>query len=130
MKKILIVDDDNVIADLYAIKFRSAGYDVAAVYSVAEMNAQFASGLIPDVLLLDVIMPKMNGVEVVRMVMTTKSLDKMKIVLFSNLDYKDKIDPHIAARISAFCVKSDVVPSQVLKVIDDLLQNNSQVKTV
>jgi len=122
MKKILIVDDDNVIADLYAIKFRSAGYDVSVVYSAAEMNAQFASGLVPDLLLLDVIMPKMSGLEVVRHIIHNKVLEKMKIILLSGLDYKNTVDPKTAARISAFCVKTEVIPSQVLKIVDDLFQ--------
>ncbi len=121
MKKILIVDDDNVIADLYAIKFRGAGYDVSVVYSVAEMNAEFASGLLPDAMLLDVMMPKMNGLEVVRQIINNKALDGMKIILFSNLDYKNKVDKKIADRVSGFCVKTETIPSQAVKIVDGLL---------
>ena len=122
-KKILIVDDDVNIADLYAIKFRGAGYDVTVVHNIAEMGAQFAAGLVPDLALLDIIMPMTNGVEAVAMITETKSLDKMKIVLFSNMDYQKSLSEKIAARISAYCLKTDVVPSQVLKIVDDLLAN-------
>lgn len=127
-KKILIVDDDTNLADMYATKFRSADYDVTVVYNTAEMGAQFASGLVPDLLLLDVIMPLTNGIEAVAMIMDTKGLEKMKIVLLSNMDYQNNLSEKIAARISAYCVKANVIPSQVLKLVDDLLADKPAAK--
>ena len=116
-----MVDDDDVIANLYANKFRGAGYEVVIAHNVVEMGQQFVSGLVPDLALLDVVMPMTNGIEAVTMVMDTPSLNNMKIIIFSNFDYHANLSPQIAKRISAYCVKVDSTPSQILKLIQGLI---------
>ena len=63
-KKILIVDDDEFLLDMYVLKFKESGFDVIACRGGEETLKKIREGLKPDVMLLDIVMPAIDGFEV------------------------------------------------------------------
>src|ERR1035437_1755761 len=91
-RKILIVDDDSFLLDMYALKFSQNNFDVAAVPSGAQALEKLKEGIKPDVILTDIIMPDMDGFELLEKINTEKlSEGSLKIVL-SNKGQQEDID--------------------------------------
>jgi len=67
-KKILIVDDDVFLLDMYAMKFNQNNFEVNTATDGADAIEKLKGGFIPDVILLDVIMPKMDGFEMLQQI--------------------------------------------------------------
>jgi CheY-like chemotaxis protein len=78
--KVLVVDDDRVIADTLAVILGQSGYEAAAVYS-GTAAVEHARAVQPDLIISDVIMPDMNGIEAA--ISIRQFLPKTKILLFS-----------------------------------------------
>lgn len=79
-KKVLVVDDERVIADTLSIILNQHGYDAAAVYT-GTAAVERARSVRPDLIISDVIMPDMNGIEAA--IAIRKFLPECKILLFS-----------------------------------------------
>jgi CheY-like chemotaxis protein len=78
--KVLVVDDERVIADTLAMILNQSGFDARAVYS-GEKAVEMASSFAPDMLITDVIMADLNGIDAA--IMVRALLPKIKILLFS-----------------------------------------------
>jgi CheY-like chemotaxis protein len=78
--KVLVVDDERVIADTLAMILNQSGFDARAVYS-GEKAVEMASTFTPDMLITDVIMADLNGIDAA--IMIRSILPKIKILLFS-----------------------------------------------
>ncbi|OGK55208.1 hypothetical protein A3B56_03120 [Candidatus Roizmanbacteria bacterium RIFCSPLOWO2_01_FULL_45_11] len=91
MKKILIVDDDKDLQQLYGQSLISAGYEVFHAYSGIE-GLTLASLHSPDLILLDLMMPGgKNGFDVLERLRIDKKLSRLKVVVLTNLEGEDKI---------------------------------------
>jgi CheY-like chemotaxis protein len=120
-KKILIVDDDPNITDVYSMKLKSDGYDTETVPDVKTCEAKIASGYVPDLILLDIIMPGDNGIQLLERLVKDPSLVKTKIIIFSNLDQRADIDEEIVKKIAGYYLKVDMIPSDISKKITEVL---------
>jgi len=120
-KKILIVDDDSNITDMYSLQFVADGYVVEVASNVKEGRAKIASGLVPDAILLDIIMPGENGIELLEELVKNPQLTKTKIIIFSNLDQRSDIDENILKKIASYHLKVDMIPSDMSKELAKLL---------
>ena len=78
--KVLVVDDENVIADTLAIILNQSGFDARAAYS-GEKAVELASSFVPDLLITDVFMADLNGIEAA--IMIRKILPNVRVLLFS-----------------------------------------------
>ena len=81
-KKILIVDDDSFLLDMYALKFSQSNFEVYTAESGVHALEKIKGGLSPDLLLIDIIMPEMDGFEVLNQINTQKLIPNcVKIIL-------------------------------------------------
>ena len=81
-RKILIVDDDTFLLDMYALKFSQNNFEVHTASSGAQAIEKLTSGFNPDVLLMDIIMPEMDGFEMLTKINKEKLCpDSVKIIL-------------------------------------------------
>ena len=115
--KLLIVDDDRLIADTTALIFTHAGYDVEAVYS-AEQALELIQKWPPSAAILDVLLPQMGGITLAELMRTT--LPDCRIVLFSSQAVFD--DRIAAAHNDFFVLAKPVHPSELLDSIGKLLK--------
>lgn len=119
-KTILIVDDDQFITIAYKSGLEQAGYAVIVAQD-GEEAVQSMLDSRPDLVLLDIIMPKMDGFEVLQSVKGTPSLSNIPIIVFTNLSQKSDADKALEYGAVDFLTKADVSLSDVLLRLERLL---------
>jgi DNA-binding response OmpR family regulator len=92
-KKLLIIEDDKVLNEMYAMKFQKEGYEVMSAYDGIDGLAKLAI-FSPNAILLDIMMPTMNGFDTLQAIKTQTS-SNCKIIIFTNIVDKDKINKAI-----------------------------------
>src|SRR3989344_752853 len=119
-KKILIVDDDDFLLDMYAMKFREAGFLVDIAKNGEEALSK-AKEVQPDIVLLDVVMPKMDGFEVLRTLKQNAIISNALIFILSNLGQKEDIERGLKLGARDYIVKAQFTPSEVVAKIKSFL---------
>lgn len=118
-RKILIVDDDKFLLDMYSIKFTESGFAIDTAFSAAEAIQKLDAGFRPDIYLVDIIMPVMDGFELIRELKAKKVDLESAVVVLSNLGQKDDIEKALALGVDGYIVKASATPSEVVaKVLD------------
>ena len=121
-KKILIIEDDIFIRDIYQVKFSQEGFDV----TVAEdgiIALEILKNMLPDIILLDIIMPRMNGIDVLKKIKDNDDLKNVPIIMLTNISEKEKINEGLEYGISDYLIKSHFTPSEVVAKVNTLLNN-------
>ena len=116
-KKILIIEDEEILIDLLQRKLTMAGYDVLVAKNGIEGINEIKKE-IPDLILLDIVMPKMGGFEVMKELQKDEKFSKIPIIIISNSGQPVELD--LAQRLGAddWLIKTDFDPQEVLdKVI-------------
>lgn len=118
--KILLVEDDVFIQDIYLSRLKQEGFNVlAAEHGVAALEKM--KDFNPDLIVLDIITPYMNGLEFLKTVRKEDKWKKIPVIMMSNLSEKEKIKEMQQLEISAYLVKSHFTPSEVMEKIKTLL---------
>ncbi|MEK7564429.1 MAG: response regulator [Patescibacteria group bacterium] len=119
-KKILIVDDDNFLLDMYALKFSQSNYEVHTSSGAEDALSKIKGGLQPDVLLTDIIMPEVDGFEMLgRINAENLSPNSIKIVL-SNKSEQADIDQGNALGVAGYIIKANCTPKEVLEQVGEI----------
>lgn len=122
-KRIMIVEDDSFVMDIYETKLSQSGFDVIlAVNGLEAVKKLEKEADLPDLILLDIIMPYMDGLEVLKKI---KGIDKLKnipVVLLTNLSQKEEIEKGMKLGASDYLIKSHFTPSEVLEKINNYLK--------
>jgi len=131
MPKILIVEDDPMIQEIYQKKFTEAGFDV--ILAATGQKVLDLAKEQPDinVILLDLLMPKMNGFEVTENLRNPENgyNQNIKIIIFSNLSQKEDRDKAVKLGANGFIAKADYTPSDLVKEVQRLMtQYKEQVR--
>jgi len=119
-KKILIVEDEEFISEMYKIKFELSGYEVF-VANDGQEGIDMAKKNFPDLVLLDLMMPNINGYQVLEELRKSPKTKNLKIYILSNLGQKEEIDKGLNLGADGFYVKAHLTPSQLLSKIQELL---------
>jgi len=124
MAKILLVDDDSFIRELYEEILTGAGYQVEMAVDGKEGLEKISGGGY-DLVLLDVMMPYLDGIGVLKKLEEEKTRGKNgPIILLTNLAY-DPVMKEAAERGAAACLyKADMNPDEFLKIISEHLKSN------
>lgn len=121
MRKILIVDDDQVIADMYATRFRQDGFEVETAGD-SKTAVQKTKEWSPDVILLDLVMYPVDGYETLSLIKKLKLPKSPQVILLSNLGQKEDIDRGMALGAADYIVKANLTPSQVLQKVEKIIK--------
>jgi DNA-binding response OmpR family regulator len=119
--KILIVDDDEFLLEMYALKFKEAGFELD-VARTGKDAIDKAHTFVPDIVLLDIVLPEMDGYEVLQSMRREKEGKKMFIVMLTNLGQKDDAERSIRLGADDYVVKAHFTPSEVVRKVQKLLQ--------
>lgn len=120
--KILIIDDDEFLLDVYVTKFKKENFDVDFSSSAKSALEKIKGGYLPEVVLLDIVMPGMDGFAFLEEVKKEKLLANSKIIILSNLGQKEHIDKGLALGATDFVVKAYFTPLEVVNKINALLK--------
>jgi len=115
-KKILLVEDDDALANNYLVRLRLEGFSVERVDN-GEDALQKALNFRPDLILLDVMMPKVNGFDVLDILKNTPEVAGTKIVMLTALSQQSDKDRAAAMGVDDYLVKSQVVMTDVINKI-------------
>jgi len=120
-KKILIVDDDKFLLDIYSLKFKSDGFEVDTAFGGEEAIKKIAESK-PDILLLDIVMPSMDGIETLEKIKAAKLDEGMNIVILSNQSQQSDIDRATALGVDGYIIKASSTPSEVLGKVKSIIK--------
>ncbi len=120
MKKILLAEDDPFIVDIYTTKLKQAGFEVDVV-SEGEEVLKKAREKKPDLLLLDIVLPTMNGWEILRAIRQSEDLKDLPVVILSNLYQKDEVEKGLKFGALKYLIKAHYTPSEVVEEVKKIL---------
>ncbi len=124
MKKILIVEDDNFLANAYRVKLSKAGFDIKNAYDGVEALSLLQT-YTPDLILLDIVMPKKDGFTTLEEIKKNESLKNIPVILASNLGQKEDIEKGLKLGAIDFFVKTDFSLNNLIEKINKILATAS-----
>lgn len=117
-KKILLIDDDKFLLDMYAIKFSKAGYEVKTADSTDGGIKLVRDGFVPDVMLVDIVMPGMDGLDFVAAVRKERLAPSAVMIMLTNQGSSDDISRAKKLSVDGYIVKATTIPSEVLAEVE------------
>ena len=120
--KILLVDDDTFLRDMYATKFIECGHTVTPALHAADALRVLESDSSFDLMLVDMIMPGMTGVELMAEVKRALPDSKMKSIVLSNQGQDQDIAEAKAVGAVGYIIKAQSVPSEVVKRVEEIMK--------
>jgi DNA-binding response OmpR family regulator len=131
MNKILIVEDDPMLSEIYQKKFSQEGnFEVLTAISGTEAEEKTRKEK-PDLVLLDLVLPEKDGFEILKDLRDDPSLDDVKIVIFSNLSQEEEQQKAKTLGANGFIAKSDFTPQQIVSEVNKIIgeDDSNQKKT-
>jgi DNA-binding response OmpR family regulator len=123
MANILIVEDEKVLNEAYALVLKNEGYDITTA-----LNGEEALNEAKDkdfqLILLDLRMPKMDGVAFLKKYNPKKNHPKTKIIIFSNYDDQDEVNEAIENGATRYILKAWSSPKELIKLVKDTLSED------
>lgn len=120
MKQILVIEDNAVAASLYRSVLSAAGYHVD-VASDGEAGLAAIHKNHPDLVLLDLMLPKMEGIEVLRQIRSDPALKSMPVMITSNAYTSARMDELWAAGATQILTKAKITPKEIARVVNSAL---------
>src|SRR3989344_2807823 len=121
MAKILLVDDDSLLVRMYQKKLQNDGF-IVAIADDGLTALQQIPDFKPDLIVLDIMMPKMNGLEVLAKLKEQKTTEKIPVILLTNVGASDEdIDRGLDLGAVAYLVKAGNRPKAVVGKIKEIL---------
>ncbi len=120
MAKVLVVEDDPLISRLYEEMFTSQNYEVQVAHD-GEEGFEKAKSFLPTIILLDVMMPKMNGVQTLEKLKAEATTQKIPVIMLTNLSGDQ--DSQTALKLGAvkYIVKSNYNPKQIIDMVKEII---------
>lgn len=116
--KIIMVDDDRFLLNMYETKFQKYGHEVSAVTSTTEALDKLREGFNPDIVILDIIMPPPDGLETLEIIRKENLAPNAVFVMLTNQGDSKEIERAKKLNIDGYIVKAALIPSEVaLEVI-------------
>lgn len=121
-KKILLIEDDSFISQMYSMKFKQTNFDFVVARDGAE-GMELAKKEKPDLILLDIILPEMDGFEVLRQLKEDPMLQSIPVVLLTNLGQQENIQKGMAMGAKDYIIKAHYTPQEVVEKAQTFLTN-------
>ncbi len=122
MSKIAIIEDDTAISQMYRIKFEAEGYSVETAEN-GKLGLDLVKEMSPDVVLLDLMMPEMNGDEMLQKMRKTDWGKDIKVIILTNMGESEAPEIIKDLNVSAFILKANMTPRQVAELVKEQLDS-------
>ncbi|MSR71588.1 MAG: response regulator [Candidatus Taylorbacteria bacterium] len=124
--KILIVDDDKFLLEMYKLKFDKNGHEVTMVTIAADALSKLKDGLVPDIILVDIVLPGMDGLQLLEVIRKDKICPNAIIVMLTNQGGKEEIEKAKSLKVDGYLVKAALVPSEVVEKVLKIVEKNKK----
>lgn len=119
--KILLIEDDKTLIEMYALKFKEAGFILLPALDGLS-GLELAQKELPAVILLDIMLPKMDGFAVLVELKKDNKTKKIPILMLSNLGQKTDIEKGKKLGAADYIVKASMTPTQVLEKVKSFIK--------
>ena len=120
VKKILLVEDDPLLVDVYTTKLKQVGFEVDVVEegdrvmrAIREKN--------PDVVLLDIVLPQVDGWEILRSIKTDEATKNVNVIILSNLGQKEEVEKGMNLGAAKYLIKAHYTPSEIVEELQKII---------
>jgi DNA-binding response OmpR family regulator len=120
MTKIAIIEDDSVISQMYRMKFEADGFDVQLA-SDGKRGIALVESFLPDLILLDIQMPGMNGADALEVIRKNDWGKNIPVIILTNLGEEEAPKQLRALGIHSYIVKANLTPRQVVQRVKEAL---------
>ncbi len=121
-KQVFIVDDDRFLLNMYAIKFKKSGFEVETATGGEDALLKLRNGLSPNILLLDIVMPVMNGLELLENIRKEKLAPSAIVIVLSNQNQSADLEKANELGIAKYIVKANAIPSEVVNEVIKIIK--------
>ncbi|MCS7338355.1 MAG: response regulator [Verrucomicrobiae bacterium] len=125
MKKLLLIEDDLVAADIYRNRFAAAGFEVSIALD-GEAGVQMVQSVMPDVIILDLILPKMSGVEVLKNIRANEETQHIPVVVLTNAYLSAMVSEAWRAGATKCLSKVNCTPKNVVEIVKSVLEDYAE----
>ena len=120
MEKVLLVEDDQFLIDIYTTKLKSEGFDLLLAQEGEEALEKIKNDK-PDLVILDIVLPNVDGWQVLKQIKDIQGAEKIKILVLSNLGQKEEVEKGLKLGADKYLIKSNFTPSQVVAELKKLI---------
>ncbi|OGZ33720.1 MAG: hypothetical protein A2Y98_03495 [Candidatus Portnoybacteria bacterium RBG_19FT_COMBO_36_7] len=121
MPKILIVEDDPFLSEMYSTKLIQENFEVDFAIDGKEALKKAREGK-PDMILLDIVLPKMDGFEVLREIKKDPAIRDIQIIALTNLGQKEEVEKGLKLGADDYIVKAHFTPTEVINKIKQVIK--------
>ncbi|MCX6789835.1 MAG: response regulator [Candidatus Gribaldobacteria bacterium] len=121
-KKILLVEDDPFLVDIYSKKLQQFGFEVVCADSGGKALELF-TGNVFDLVLLDIVMPDIDGWKILSEIKKPPIHNETKVVIFSNLGQKAEVERGLQMGADKYLIKANYTPSEVVEEVKKIINN-------
>lgn len=114
--KIAIIEDDQAISQMYRMKFETEGYDVETAEN-GKLGLELSKTMVPDIILLDLMMPEMTGQEMLELLRKTSWGKDIKVIILTNMGEQEVPARMKELDVTDFILKADMTPRQVAEIV-------------
>ncbi len=118
MSKIAIIEDDAAISQMYRIKFEAEGYTVETAEN-GKLGLALVEEMKPDIILLDLMMPEMDGEEMLTKLRETDWGKDLKVIILTNMGESEAPATIKDLKVEAFILKANMTPRQVAEMVKE-----------
>jgi CheY-like chemotaxis protein len=119
-QRVLLVEDDGFLASIYAQKLEVEGYDVSFATN-GEDGLKLAQKDHPNLILMDILMPKMDGFEMLERLKADEATKVIPVLVLSNLGQKEDVERCIKLGAAGYVIKAHSLPHETVKRIKEIL---------
>lgn len=119
--KILLVDDDRFLLDMYSLKFKKSGIEIDPVSSSLSALEKLRTGSLYDIIILDIIMPTMDGIDLLKTIRSEKLCPDAVVIMLTN--QSDDVEKAKSFVIDGYIIKATTIPSEVVEQVLSIYHN-------
>jgi DNA-binding response OmpR family regulator len=121
---ILLVEDDTFLVDMYSRKFADYGYAVITA-SNGKQALEHIKTKKPNIILMDVVMPEMDGFETLKAIKSDASMKDVPVIMLTNLGQKEEVEKALQMGASDYLIKAHFTPTEVANKVKEFIASHS-----
>jgi len=120
-RKILIIEDEKFLLEMYQGRFEKEGYQVFTAID-GQCGLRLAQKEKPDLIILDILMPGMDGYEVIRKLKEDNQTKEITILVLSNLGQREEVNQGLKLGADDYIIKTDLTPSELVNKVERMFK--------